>query len=88
MVRYEDLKNNTIMEMKKMIDFLGFSHISEAEVRERLSKGFTSFYRNHRDNFSHYTDEQKDFIHQQVQDTINALREQGRENVFPIHEYL
>lgn len=87
-VRYEDLKKDTAKEMKRVMDFLGFSHISESDIKERLGEGYNSFYRNHKDNFSHYTEGQKSFIRQQVESTINALREHGKENVFPIDEYL
>lgn len=87
-IRYEDLKNDTVKELKKILDFLGFLHISEADIEERLGDGYNSFYRNHKDDFGHYTEEQKSYVHQQVQETINALREHGKEAVFPIHEYL
>ena len=87
-VRYEDLKNDTVKEMKKVVDFLGFPHISEADIEERLGEGYNNFYRNHKDNFGHYTEKQKSFVRQQVQDTINTLRKHGKENVFPIHQYL
>ena len=71
-----------------MMNFLGFSHISESDIKERLGEGYNSFYRNHKDNFSHYTEEQKSFIRQQVQNAINTLREHGKETFFPIDEYL
>ena len=87
-VRYEDLKNNTVKEMKKVLDFLGFSHISETDIEERLGEGYNAFYRNHKDNFGHYTEEQKSFVYQQVEDTINTLREHRMDSVFPIYEYL
>lgn len=87
-VRYEDLKNNTVKEMKKVLDFLGFSHISETDIEERLGEGYNAFYRNHKDNFGHYTEEQKSFVHQQVEDTINTLREHRMDSIFPIYEYL
>ena len=87
-VRYEDLKKDTVREMKRVMDFLGFSRISESDIRERLGDGYNNFYRNHKDNFTHYTEEQKLFIRQQVENTINTLREHGKENIFPIDEYL
>ena len=87
-VRYEDLKNDTVKEMKKALNFLGFSHISETDIRERLGEGYNSFYRNHRDDFGHFTEAQKSFVRQQVQDTINTLREHGKEDSFPIYKYL
>ena len=87
-VRYEDLKSNTIKEMKKVVDFLGFSHISEADIADKLGEGYNNFYRNHTDSFAHFTDEQKAVVRQQVKEAIKILKEQGRDNLFPIHEYL
>ena len=87
-VRYEDLKKDTVKEMKKVVDFLGFSYISESDIKERLGAGYNAFYRNHKDSFSHYTQEQKEFVHQQVESTINKLREHGKDNIFAINEYL
>ena len=87
-VRYEDLKIDTAKEMKKVMNFLGFSHISESDIKERLGEGYNSFYRNHKDNFGHYTEEQKLFVREQVENIINILREHGKENIFPIDEYL
>ena len=87
-VRYEDLKIDAVKEMKKMMNFLGFSHISESEIKERLGEGYNNFYRNHKDDFRHYTEDQKSFVHQKVQETIEILKDLGRENIFPIHQYL
>ena len=87
-VQYEDLKNDTVKEMKKVMDFLGFSHLSEADIAERLDQGYNNFYRNHKDDFVHFTEEQKAFVHEQVVNTINTLKEYGLENVFPIYKYL
>ena len=87
-VRYEDLKKDTIKEMKRVVDFLGFSHISEADITNKLGEGYNNFYRNHTDNFGHFTEEQKAVVQHQVEETIKKLRENGRDNVFPIHKYL
>ena len=87
-VRYEDLKKDTIKEMKRVVDFLGFSHISEADITNKLGEGYNNFYRNHTDNFGHFTEKQKAVVQHQVVKTINKLREIGRDNVVPIHKYL
>ena len=87
-VRYEDLKIDAVKEMKIVMDFLGFSHISESDIEEKLGIGYNSFYRNHKDDFRHYTEDQKSFVHQKVEETIKILKDLGRESIFPIHEYL
>ena len=87
-MRYEDLKSDTVKEMKKVMDFLGFPHLSEADITERLGQGYSQFYRNHKDSFEHFTEEQKAFVHKQVVDVISTLKQYGLENAFPINEYL
>ena len=71
-----------------MMDFLGFSHLSEADIANRLGQGYNQFYRNHKDSFGHFTEEQKSFVHKLVVDVISTLKQHGLENAFPIHEYL
>jgi len=86
-VRYEDLKMNETREIIKLLKFLGVPH-SDQEVNERLKFGFSDFYRNHHDEFRHFTTEQERFITSQVNQTISILKVYGLDKVFPIHEYL
>lgn len=85
---FEDLKSNTVKEMKRVTDFLGFS-LTEQEVSQRLDSGFTKFYRNHTAEFSHFTLEQEQYIHDTVASTIHFMKENEIYEMFPrIDEYL
>lgn len=88
-VRYEDLKINTAKEVLKMVKYLGFKDvISEVDVQARVDEGYSSFYRNHQDDFEHFTLQQKEFIGTTVNETIALLAEYGLDHSFPIREYL
>ena len=43
-VKYEDLKLDTLKEVKRMLDFLQFSY-EEEELKERITTDFSTFYR-------------------------------------------
>ena len=73
-VRFEDLKSDTVTEVKKMLDFFEFSY-SEARLEERLQKGYTQFFRSHDDHFEHYTKEQTAHVNKAIRTIIARLRE-------------
>ena len=85
---FEDLKADTVREMKKVTDFLGFS-FTEQEVAKRLGMGFSKFYRNHTAEFSYFTAEQERLIHDVVNHTSRNLKSDGVYDMFPrIDDYL
>ncbi|CAI8024939.1 WSCD family member CG9164 [Geodia barretti] len=85
---FEDLKKNTVGEMKRVSDFLGFS-LTEAEVGERLRVGFSNFYRNHTSTFTHFTLRQERFVSNVVGTTSQFMKDNGIYDMFPrIDEYL
>ncbi len=43
-VKYEDLKQNIVGEVKRMLDFLAFPY-KERELRQRVEAGFGDFHR-------------------------------------------
>ena len=75
-VRYEDLKDNTLGEMERMLDFLGFAYTRE-ELARRLEKGYTAFKRTNHGNFEHYTQEQKKYIQKLVRGAVETLSSEG-----------
>ena len=87
-LHFEDLIVETVKEMKKVTDFLGFN-ISQEEVTHRLGNGYTDFYRNHKANFSHFTSEQESYIHEMIETTVLHMKTHNLYNMFPrIIEYL
>ena len=88
-VRYEDLKQNTVREVLRMVEFLGFKGLfTEASIQDKLGDGYNGFYRNHQDNFEHFTSDQKALIEKTVRETVSLLAERGLEQSFPIKDYL
>lgn len=78
-VHYEDLLNDKLDEIIKILDFLDIHYVSSEEVGMRLREDFTEFQRPHlkRLGFQHYTLKQTYFIKTVIQDTIELLsREQ------------
>ena len=87
-LRYEDLKENTSQEMKRVTDFLGFSY-SLDEVAARLEDGYSQFYRNHTVDFTHFTPTQELFIHNMINTTSHLMKEYDIYSMFPhINDYL
>ncbi len=88
-VRYEDVKVDPIGEIGKMLDFLGVPFTVE-ELSQRLAGSCGGFKRPQlqRTDFQHYTPQQKDFIHQTIEKTIQTLREANIEEVKLLTGYL
>ena len=85
---FEDLKADTVGEMKKLTDFLGFSYTME-EISARLGGGFSQFYRNHTASFSHFTTDQEKYVQDVVYSTSQFMREKGLYDLFPrIDDYI
>ena len=84
-VRYEDLKQNTIREVKRMLDFLQFPYKEEV-MEERLEKDFSQFRRKHRGSFEHFTTQQREHVMKCVQSSRTEL-EQQLHMTFGIEEY-
>ena len=84
-VRYEDLKQNTIREVKRMLDFLQIPY-KEKVVEERLEKDFSRFRRRHRQSFEHFTTKQREHVMKYVKSARTELEQQIR-MTFGIEEY-
>ena len=87
-VRYEDLKTDTMKEMERMLTFLGFP-FSEEEVSERLAEDFTVFKRAHRgDDFKHYTDDQMMYMRSVLLEAIKSAEDKNMAHVLKLDDYL
>ena len=88
-IRYEDLKSDTLSQVKKMLNFLKVP-VSDQLLEARMSTRYEKFHRSHPQEFEHYTPEQKQWVLEAVQEVINMLRKEnkGTENTFGITEYI
>ncbi len=85
-VRYEDLKADTLGQVERMLDFLGVPY-TEEEIKRRLGEGFPTFYRNHTDSFEHFTPYQRVFIEDVVDEAVSVLKRYGVEGVMNFDGY-
>ena len=82
LVKYEDLKNDTAMEIQKILDFLDISYSTE-DLQRQLSGGFSAFRRSHtKENFDHFTPEQKLWINSAVMNATDLI---GMEMDFTVY---
>ena len=86
-VRYEDIKADTVREVKRMLEFLKFPY-KESELVERLAIGFNDFHRASHPTFEHYTAEQKEYVRAKVKETVKLLKKWKHPSVAEIEKYL
>jgi hypothetical protein len=87
-VSYEDLQNDTVREVEKILDFLHFPY-SHEDLIQRLRVNFTTFQRPHmNDGFQHFSPEQKERLRLTLKTTISTAKKSGKEHLFHFNEYL
>ena len=86
-IRYEDLKADTAVGLRKMLDFLQVPY-TEQRLQEVITQGFKEFERRHYEEFDHYTREQRNFVRSAIKDTLSVLKAHGLASVGSIQEYL
>ncbi len=73
-IRYEDLKNDLLREVKRMLGFLRVPY-TEEELQKRMGHGYTLFKRLHKgDDFGHFTSDQRQLVISVVQETVDILQ--------------
>ena len=77
-VRYEDLKEDMVEQVSRMLDFLHQDY-NRTELAARLEDGFDKFHRHHsaKDDYDHYTEEQRAFIKSVITSTVEKLKSMG-----------
>ena len=88
-VRYKDLKQDTVKEVKKMLNFLKVE-FDDQELESRLTEDFDTFHRKHTnaDNYEHYSLEQREYMKTMLQHTIKMAEARGKQDLLGLHEYL
>ena len=84
---YEDIKADTLREVKRMLEFLKFPY-KESELVERLATEFNDFHRVSHPTFDHYTAEQREYVRAKVKETVQLLKKWNHTNVAQIEKYL
>lgn len=88
-VRYEDLKNDNLAQVERILNFIHFPFAKEV-IEKRLQEDYGVFRRSHsgEDGFEHYTPSQQEMVNLMLFETIGVLKEHKVENLFNLHEYL
>jgi hypothetical protein len=84
-VRYENVKEDSLKQVARMLDFLHFDH----RLAELPAGDFTDVQRKHREEYEHYTESQKEFVSSMIISTMNTLELMGVDHkVLGLKEYL
>lgn len=86
-VKYEDLKRNTVHQVKRILTFLKIPY-TDQDLEGRLARGFDSFHRSHKPNFEHYTPLQRQRVLRAINDTIELLNRSKQSHLLDLHEYV
>ena len=88
-IRYEDIKSDTLSQVKKMMNFLKIP-VSDELLEVRMSTGYERFHRPHPQELEHYTPEQKQQVLGVVKEVINMLQKEnnGTGNTFGMMDYI
>ena len=73
-VKYEDLKKDTLTEVKRMLDFLQVPY-SESRLTEVVFRGYSMYKRQHVEKFDHYTTEQREVVRSAIERVSRTLHE-------------
>ena len=87
-VHYEDVKEDSVAQISRMLDFLEHKYVRE-ELAEKLKDGFNSVKRNHTYQFDYYTENQRAYVNSMVAETIETLKSMDVDyEVIRLDEYL
>ena len=86
-VRYEDIKEDRIGQVERMLKFLEYP-FDKTELEVKLHREFEAFKRPHKEEFEHYTPEQKKYVNTILLDTIKILTQHNMEQFFKLEDYL
>lgn len=86
-VRYEDIKEDHVTQVERMLKFLEFP-FDETDLKEKLRKEFETFKRPRKEEFEHYTCEQKKYVNTILLDTIKILTQHNMEKFLKLEDYL
>ena len=89
LVRYEDLKSNTIREVERMLVFLQRPFDAD-ELSSRLAEDFTTFKRPHytQNSFERYTSTQRLYMDAVLLQGIEYTQNSNMTHVLKLNEYL
>ncbi len=86
-VRYEDIKANTVATVMRILNFLKFPS-TEEEVRSRLARDFSLFQRKTHPTIEHFSIAQRNYIRRCLEETLDLLKEKNHGDTLGVEGYL
>ena len=86
-VHYEKVKENKILQVERMLDFLNFKFNHDV-VAQKLHEDYSMFHRNHSMQFKHYTTAQIRLVNNYIQKATRYLKQYDVNHVFMLESYL
>ena len=86
-IKYEDLKRNSTLQVKRILAFLQIPYENE-DIDRRLTESFNSFHRTHKPEFDHFTPGQRQRVLRAIKDTIQLLNTSRLSYLLDLNEYL
>ena len=88
LVKYENLKDNMLSEVKRMLRFLKVD-FSDKEVESRVAAGFNAFQRKHSGrDFDPYTPELRHYVQSKVNASVHFLEAHNLGHLVQIQDYV
>ena len=85
-VKYENLKKNTALELKRMLDFLQVPY-STSRLGEVVGRGYSAYKRKHQEEFDHYTTDQRNVLRNVVERVSESLKNNDLLEVADVSSY-
>ena len=86
-MRYEDLLEDTVTEVRHILHFLKVP-FSKEHLQSLKKRGFELFHRKHSHGFDYFTKKQRLHVYNVVVQTIKMLAKNSNDQTFGIKEYL
>lgn len=84
-VMYEDILNDTVGELTKMLNYLD-CHVDFERIKAAVH--LSRFKRRHTMKFQHFTEDQINFLNQVIEEMEQALSDAGKTHILSVQHYL
>ena len=88
-VRYEDLQQDTVGEVERMLNFLNVSY-NKLDMESKLKEDFGTFHRKHDPSSEneHYTPEQREVVRRALAKAITMAKAHNKSSLLRLDDYL
>ena len=86
-LHYEDLRQDFVEEIEKVLIFLNVAYDSDT-LKSKLSEDYTEYRRpHHSDEFEHFSEKQKELVRSFMLDVNNAADRVNKSSLLRLEEY-